>query len=75
MCVGRGWRGIERECLHAGERESERVLGSSFICFLPPEPPLCKLGSARSAVLPEVLTQVLGPSFGLFSWAFPFLVF
>ena len=26
-------------------------------------------------VLPEVLTLVLGPSFFLFLWAFPFLVF
>ena len=41
-----------------GEREP---LGSTFqmFFFLPPGPALCKLGLARSAVLPEVLTPVL----------------
>ena len=44
------------------------ILAPLFISFSPPpEPALCKLG--RSAVLPEVLTLVLGPSFVLFSWA------
>ena len=33
--------------------------------FLPPGPALCKLGLVRSAVLPEVLIPVLGPSFDL----------
>ena len=59
------------------ERESPLAL---FIChFLPPGPELCKLGLARSAVLPEVLTQVLGPSFDLpllyFRRLFPSLSF
>ena len=37
---------------------------------------LCKLGQLEVLfVLPEVLTLVLGPSFVLFLWAFPFLVF
>ena len=35
------------------------LASSAFIGFLPPGPALCKLGSARSAVLPEVLTPVL----------------
>ena len=58
----------------------ERELGSSFYMFffLPPGPVLCKFGLDRSAVLPEVLTPVLEPSFDgpvLFSRAFPLLVF
>ena len=36
-------------------------LAPPFTCFLPPGLALCKLGSARSAVLPEFLTLVLGP--------------
>ena len=68
-------RGREKERTQ-WEREQERALGSSFyMFFLPPGPALCKVGSARSAVLPEVLTQVFRPSFVLFLWAFPFLVF
>ena len=48
---------------HAGEREP---FGSSFYMFFPsPRPALCKLGLVRSAVLPEVLTLVLGSSFDL----------
>ena len=50
-------------------REIESVrkrFGSSFYMFFPPPgPALCKLGLARSAVLPEVFTLVLGPSFDL----------
>ena len=59
------------------EREREREpFGSSFYMFFSsPGSALCKLGLAKSAVLPEVLTTVLGPSFVLFSQAFPFLVF
>ena len=58
----------------------ETLLAPLFICFfLPMGPAPCKLGLGRSAVLPEVLTRVLGPSFDLplfyFSRAFPFLVF
>ena len=51
--------------------------GSSFSMFFPPPgPALCKVGwPGVLFVPPEVLTPVLGPSFLLFSWAFPFLVF
>ena len=69
----------EEESTPARGRERARALWLLFLCFfLPPEPALCKLGLVRSAVLPEVLTQVLGPSFDcpvLFLQAFPFLVF
>ena len=53
---------------HPGAQERERELfGSSFYMFffLLPGPALCKLGLVRSAVLPEVLTSVLGPTFDL----------
>ena len=61
-----GEREREKEPTNAGEREGVRALGSSFyIFFLPPGPALCKLGLVRSAVLPEVLTLVLEPSFDL----------
>ena len=61
-----------------GERERERELALAplFICLSLPGPVLCKLGQPGLLfVLPEVLTPVLGPSFVLFSQAFPFLVF
>ena len=67
-CLRAGWWGACRE------REKERVhtwespLAALFVCFYGPA--LCKLGSGRSAVLPEVLTPVLGPSFD-----FPLLYF
>ena len=71
--------GGEKERAHVGERESERALGSSFCMFSPPGPALCKLGSARSAILPEVLTLVLRPFFDLplfyFCGLFPSLSF
>ena len=62
------------------ERERERAsFGSSFYMFLfffLPGPVLYKLGQPGVLfVLPEVLTPVLGPSFVLFLWAFPFQVF
>ena len=61
-----------------GERASPLV--PLFICFfLPPGPAPCKLGLDWSAVLPEVLTPVLGPSFDLplfyFRGLFPSLSF
>ena len=66
----------------AVQRESERAracLAPPFMCFLPPGAALCKLGSARGAVLPEVLTPVLGPFFDLplfyFCRLFPSLCF
>ena len=47
-----------------------------FFFFFPSLGLPSKIGLARSlVVLPEVLTLVLGLSFVLFSWAFPFLVF
>ena len=56
--------------------ERERALAPLFTCFSLPGPVLCKLGQPEVLfVLPEVLTPVLGPSFVLFSRAFPFLVF
>ena len=68
-CLGRG-RGVERErervYAHGREREKAREhLSPRFTCFIPPGPALCKLGSARSAVLSEVLTPVLGSFFDL----------
>ena len=49
-----------------GDREREQVLAPL------PGPVLCKLGQPGVLfVLPEVLTPVLGPSFVLFSRAFP----
>ena len=71
--------------MQEGEREREwererNPFGSSFyVFFLPPGPALCKLGLVRSAVLSEVLTRVLGPSFDLpllyFHGLFPSLSF
>ena len=70
----------EEKSAPARGRERESHLAPFFICFfLPPGPVLCKLGLARSAVLPEVLTPVLGPSFDLplfyFRRLFPSLSF
>ena len=59
-----------------GERERKLALAPLFICLFLPGPVLCKLSQPGVLfVLPEVLTLVLGPSFVLFSQAFPFLVF
>ena len=66
-----------------GRREEKRredsgsIFASSFYVLSPPsEPTLCKLGQPGGMlVLPEVLPLVLGPSFVLFSRAFPFFVF
>ena len=69
----------DRERERKRERESEPFGSSFYIFFLPPGPALCKLGLTRSAVLPEVLTPVLGPSFDLplfyFRGLFPSLSF
>lgn len=77
---GGGDEGREREKEHTHTRGRKRErLAPSLICFLPPGPALCKLGSDRSAVLPEVLSQVLGPFFDLplfyFRGLFPSLSF
>ena len=58
-------------------REKETLaLWLLFLYVFPPSGPgICKLDwPGVLFVLPEVLTLVLGPSFFLFSWAFPFLV-
>ena len=63
------------------EREHVRETPPLWLLFLyffssPPGPGLCKLGQPEVLfVLPEVLTLAFGPSFVLFLWAFPFLVF
>ena len=54
-----------RECPSMRERESGPFDSSVYMFFSSPGPALCKLNLARSAVLPEVLTLVLGPSFDL----------
>ena len=65
-----------RESQRAGGREIELALAPLFICFSLPGAVLCKLGwPGVLFVLPEVLIQVLRPSFVLFSPAFPFQVF
>ena len=66
----------EEKSAPAGGRERELDLAPLFICFSLLGPVLCKLGQPGVLfVLPEVLTPVLVPSFVLFLWAFPFLVF
>ena len=79
---GRGERKSVCTWEREAEGENERVrecLVPPFICFLPSGSALCKLGSARSVVLPEVLTLVLGPFFDLslfyFHGLFPSLSF
>jgi len=62
-------------------QREERDLAQFWVLFLYvfsplPGPTLCKLGwTGVLLVPPEVLTLVLGPSFVLLSWAFPFLIF
>ena len=48
-----------------GQRERALWLLFLYVFFLPPGPALCKLGLVGSAILPEVLTLVLRPSFDL----------
>ena len=75
MRAGRSKDPRRRAPQRAGERERELALAPLFICLSLPGPVLCKLGQPGVLfVLPEVLTPVLGPSFVLFSRAFPFLV-
>ena len=65
-----------RETMSMSGRETPGPLSPLFMFFPPPGATLCKLGQPGVLfVLPEVLTQVLRPSFVLFSWAFPLLVF
>ena len=58
-------------------REAPILLGFFllYICLLSPSLPYVNWASQEAFVLPEVLTPVLGPSFVLFSPAFPFFVF
>ena len=78
-CKEKRERGRKREREHAGA--GERLPGLWLLFFMvffspPTGPDLCKLGKPGVPLVPpEVLTLVLGPSFVLFSWAFPFLVF
>ena len=72
----------ERKCMPVGVwgggqwRDPQPLWLLFLYVFSPPGPALCKLGwPGVLFVLPEVLTLVLGPSFVLFSQAFPFLVF
>ena len=69
----------ERERVRVSEQFRETLaFWLLFLCVFPPPPgpSLCKLGQPGVLfVLPEVFTLVLGPSFVLFSRAFPFLVF
>ena len=86
--TGEGSRERERVYTHRRERERAYTRGRErarehwtppFICFLPAGPALCKLGLARSAVLPQVLTPVLATSSDLplfyFHGLFPSLSF
>ena len=77
--VGEGEREGEREKEHpnVGERERESALAPPFICFFLPLSLPCANWAQPGVlfVLPEVFTLVLGPSFVLFSWAFPLPVF
>ena len=74
----REWRsawGGERKRKSACTLERKRVRKHFYMFFPLPGPALCKLTYPGVLfVLPEVFTLVLGPSFVLFSWAFPFLV-
>ena len=65
--------------MHANPKDAKKreapskILAPLLICFSPfPGSALCKSG--YTGVL-FVLPEVLGPSFVLFSWVFPFLVF
>ena len=66
----------KRRAPQRGREREKASFGSSFYSFPLPGPVLCKVGRPGVLVgLPEVLTLVLGPSFVLFSRAFPFFVF
>ena len=55
-------------------REAQLWLLFLYVFPSPPEPGLCKLGQPGGlCVLPEVLTQVLGPSLVVYSPALSFL--
>ena len=67
--------------IHPKDRNRRGALAQFWLLFSdvfppPPGPALCKLCQPGVLfALPEVLTLVLGPSFVLFSQAFPFPVF
>ena len=66
----------EHACMWGRERPPNPVAPLFMFFFPAPGPALYKLGLPGVLfVLPEVLTPVVGPSFVLFSRAFPFLVF
>ena len=70
-------KGMPTQKTRREERPPVQLWLLFFYVFPPPAgPALCKLGQPGVLfVLPLVLTLVLGPSFVLFSQAFPFLVF
>ena len=74
---GRSIQRHEETSAPACGKERALALAPLFICLSLPGPALCKLGHPGVLfVLPEVLTpMILGPSFVLFSQAFPLLVF
>ena len=69
-------RGRETEHARMGQRPLDLWLLFLYVFFLPLGlPHVNRAGQECCFFLPEVLTPVLGPSFVLFSQAFPFLVF
>ena len=76
MPTQKTWREREGVCAQVGERETSGSLAPLLYVFSSPRPALCKLGWPGVLFVPtEALTPVLGPSFDLFSQAFPFVVF
>ena len=60
----------EKGCTYVERERAREHLAPPFIYFLPPGPSLFKLGLVKSAVLPAVLTLVLGPSYDLLLFYF-----
>ena len=60
----------EKGCTYVERERAREHFAPPFIYFLPPGPSLFKLGLVKSAVLPAVLTLVLGPSYDLLLFYF-----